>query len=48
MYEYEEIKKEEALAYANSIGANYHETSAKQSFGIEVYIYLKLDRRCFI
>lgn len=36
MYEYEEIKKEEALTYAKSIGASYHETSAKNSVGIDV------------
>lgn len=36
MYEYEEIKKEEALTYAKSIGASYHETSAKNSLGIDV------------
>jgi len=40
MYEYEEIKKEEALSYAKSIGASYHETSAKNSVGIDVSIII--------
>ena len=38
MYEYEEVKKEEALTYSKSIGASYHETSAKNSVGIDVII----------
>lgn len=36
MYEYEEVKKDEALAYCKSVGASYHETSAKESVGIDV------------
>ena len=36
MYEYEEVKKDEAMNFAKTIGASYHETSAKNSIGIEV------------
>ncbi len=46
MYEYEEVKKDEALNYGKTIGANYHETSAKNSVGIDVIttfiLYLKI------
>lgn len=40
MYEYEEIKKDEALNYAKSIGASFHETSAKNSVGITVRLII--------
>lgn len=40
MFEYEEIKKEEAISYTKSIGASYHETSAKNSVGIDVKNFL--------
>ncbi len=49
MYEYEEIKHEEALAFAKSIGASYHETSAKNAIGIDVRLIIKKNfRLCFI
>ena len=47
MYEYEEIKKDEALAYAKSIGASYHETSAKNSVGIEVKLIFLILQELF-
>jgi hypothetical protein len=36
MYEYEEVKNDEVLNYGKLIGAFYHETSAKNSVGIDV------------
>jgi hypothetical protein len=52
MYEYEEVKNDEVTAFAKSIGAAYHETSAKNSIGIDVSnkylnIYIKLYKDLF-
>ena len=53
LYEYEEIHKDEAMEYAKKIGASYHETSSKNSVGIDVknffeIFFLKLFFEIFV